>query len=79
MTLVLVNTFEVSVVLRPQNGVGYVFSKNLGDPLCNPFLDADFCEAEDVMSVGFLLGVAVGCDLRLDGAGIGADEIGGRS
>ena len=67
MTLVLVNIFEVSVV------------ENIGDPLCNPFLDADFCEEEDVMSVGFLLGVAVGFDFWIDGAGIGADKICGRS
>ena len=79
MNTVLVNRFEVAVVLFPQDGVGYVFSDNLGDPLCDPFLDADCCEAKDVLSVVFFLGVTVFCDLRIDSAVIGADEIGGRS
>ena len=79
INLVFVNRFEVSVVLCPQDGVGYVFSNNLGDSLYDPLLDADFCEAEDFLSVGFFLGVAVSCDFWFDCAGVGADDIGRRS
>ena len=77
--MVFVNRFEVSVFRHLQDGVGDVFPKDLGDPLCDPFLDADCCEAKDVLSVVFFLGVTVFCDLRSDSAVIGADEIGGRS
>ena len=79
MNLVLVNRFEVSIVRRPQNGVGYVFTDNLGDTLCDPFLGTNLCEAEDDLPVGFVLCVAVGCDFWFNSAGIVADEIGGRS
>ena len=75
MDMVLVKRFEVAAVRRPQDEVGHVFSNNLGDHLCNPFLDVDFCKAEDVLSVGFVLGVAVDCDFWFDGAGVGAYEI----
>ena len=77
MNLVLVNRFEVAVVRRPQDGVGDVFADNIGDSLCDPLLDAGCCKAEKVLYVGFVLGVAVGFDLWFDGAGVGADEIGG--
>ena len=70
MNLVLVNRFEVAVVLCPQDGVGYVFSGDLGDSLCDPFFDANCCKAGDFLFVGFVLGVAVG---------VGVDDIGGRS
>ena len=43
MNMVLVNRFEVAVVRYPQDGVGYVFSEDLGDSLCYPFLDANLC------------------------------------
>ena len=76
MNLVLNNIFEVAVVRRPQDGVGYVFSDDLGDSFCNPFIGTDFCEAEDVISVGFVLGVAVGCDLCFCDAGVSTDSIG---
>ena len=77
MNLVLVNRFEVDVVRRHQDGVGDVFAKNLGDSLCDTFFDANCFEAEEVLSVGFFLGVAVGCDFWFNGADVGADEIGG--
>ena len=76
MDLVLVNIFEVAIVRCPQDGVGDIFSDNLGDPFCNPLLDNDCCEAENVLSVSFVLGVTVVCNLRLDGAIVGADDIG---
>ena len=79
MNMVLINRLEVAIFRSPQDGVGCVFSDNLGDPLCDLFLDANCCEAEDVLSVGFVLGVAVDCDFWLYGAGVGADDIGGRS
>ena len=74
----MVHRFEITVVRRPQDGVCGVLSGDLGDPLCNTFLYTYFCKAEDVLSVGFVLGVAVVCDLRFDGDFVGADEIGGR-
>ena len=79
MDLVLVHRFEISVVSRPQDGVCDVFSDDLGDPLCDTFLDSNCCEAEDVLTFGFVLGVNVVCDLRFYGAVAGADNIGGRS
>ena len=78
MNLVLVNRFEVAVFRRQQDGVGYVFSDDLGDPLCDPFLDANCCKAGDVLYFGFVLGVAVVIDLRIDGDVVGAYKIGGR-
>ena len=74
MNLVLVNRFEVAVVCRLQDGAGYVFSDDLGYPLCNPFLDTSFCKAENVLYVGFVLGVTVFCDFWLDSAVIGASR-----
>ena len=59
MDLVLVHRFEISVVCRPQDGVCDFLSDDLGDPLCDTFLEANCCEAEDVLSVGFVLVVAV--------------------
>ena len=76
MNLALVNRFKVAVVRRLQDWVGCVFSNILGYSLCDPFLDADCCKGEDVLSVGFILGVAVGSDSWFDG--VGADEIGSR-
>ena len=76
--MVLVSRFEVAVVRHPQDGVGYILSDDLGDPLYDPLLGADFCKVEDVLSVGFVLGVAVVIDLRIDGDVVGAYKIGGR-
>ena len=78
MNIVLVNRFEVAVARPPQYGVGDVFAGDIGDSLCDPFLDAVFYEAEDVLSFGLFLGVAVGCDFCFDGARVDADDIGGR-
>ena len=73
MDLVLVHRFEIAVIRSLQGGVRDVLSNNLGDPICNTFLDT-----EDVLSVVFVLGLAV-CDFRFAGAVFGADEISGRS
>ena len=77
--LVLVNIFEVAAVRRPQDGVCDVVSGDLGHPLYDPFLDADCCEAEDIISVIFVMGIAVVSNVWLDGAVVGADDIGGSS
>ena len=79
MDMVLVKIFEVAAMRRPQDEVGHVFSNNLGDYLCNPFLDSDCCEEEDVLSVGLVLCVDVVCDFRAEGSIVSADKIGGRS
>ena len=57
-----VNRFEVDVFHHPQDVVGCVFSDYIGDPLYDPLFDADCCEAEDVLSVGLVMDVAVVCD-----------------
>ena len=79
MVKVFVNRFEVSVFRHLQDGVGDVFPKDLGDPLCDPFLDGDLCKAEDVLSVGFFLGVSFVRDFHIEVSVVGADDIGGRS
>ena len=58
-------------------GVGDVFANNIGDSLYNTLLDVNCCEAGDVLSVGFVLGVTVGCDLWFDDDGVGTAEFGG--
>ena len=68
MDLVLVNIFEVAAVRRPQDGVCDVVSVDLGHPLYDPFLDADCCKAEDIISVIFVMGIAVVSNVWLDGA-----------
>ena len=79
MDPVLIHRFEVSVICRPYYGVCDVLYDYLGDPLCDPFLDANFCEEEDILLIVSVLGVTIVCDLWLDGAVVGADKIGGRS
>ena len=79
MDLLLIHRFEVSVLCYLLDRVCDVLPVNLGDLFCDPVLDADCCKAEGVLLVGFVLGVAVVCDFRLDGAFVGTDEIGGRS
>ena len=75
MNLVLVNIFKVAVVCCQQFGVGDVFANDLGDYLCDPYLEFNCYEAEDVLSVGFVLGVAIGCNFWFNGDGFGADDI----
>ena len=77
--LLLVHQFEVAVVCRPEDGVCDVLPENLGDPLCDPLLDLDCIEAEDVIPVGFSLPVDVDRNLWLDVAVFGAGALGSRS
>ena len=78
MNLVLVDRFEVAAVCRPQDGVGNVFPDDLGDSFCDSLLDADYLEAEDVLSVGFVLRFSVDYDFWFDDDGVGAAKIWGR-
>ena len=79
MDLLLVHRFEIAVVCRPQDGVYDILSDNLGDPFCDPSIDADCFELEDIMSVSFVMGIVAVCDFWIDGAVIGADDIDSRS
>ena len=52
---------------------------NLGNLLRDPLLDANLSKAKDVLLIGFVLRIAVVCDLWFDGAVVGAGAFGGRS
>ena len=62
-----------------EDGVCDAPPENLGNPLRNPLLDADYHEAEDVLPIRFVLRVAVVSDLWFNGAVVGAGAFGGRS
>ena len=77
--LKLVHQLEIAVVRRLEDGVYGVPPDDLVNPLRDPLLDADCCEAEDVLPIGFVLRVAVVCDLWLNGAVFVASALIGRS
>ena len=77
--LELIHRLEITVVCSPWDRVCDVPPKNLGDPLCDTLLDSDCREAGEVLLIGFVLCVAVVCDLWIDGAAVGAGAFGGRS
>ena len=79
MDLILIHRFEVAVVRRPEDGVCDVPPDDLGNTLCNPLLDADCREAEEVLLIGFVLHVNVVRNLWLDSAVVGAGALGNRS
>ena len=76
--MVLIHRLEIAVVRRLEDGVRDVPPNDLGYPLCDPLLDVDCREAEDVLSIGFVLSVAIVIDLWFDGAFVGAGVFGGR-
>ena len=74
MDLILVNQFEVVVVRRLMMS----FPTILVIPSAITSL-TPISTRRKILSVGFVLGAAVVCDLWIDGAVVGADKIGGRS
>ena len=79
MDMELIHRLEIAFVHRSEDGVCDVPPDNLGNPLRDPLRGADYCNAEDVLPIGFVLRVAVVSNLWFDGAGVGAGVFGGRS
>ena len=77
--LKLIHRLEITVVHRFEDRVCNVPTDDLGDPLRDPLLDADCRKAGDVLSICFVLRVAVVHDLCFDGAVVGAGPFLGRS
>ena len=78
MDLKLIHRLEIAVFCRPEDGVFDVPPDDLGNPLCDPLLDAYYIKAEDVLPIGFVLRVAVVHNLWLNGAFVGSGALGGR-
>ena len=76
MYLIFVHQLETTVVRCLEDGVCGVPTNDLGHPLCNPLLDSKCREAEDVLTIGFVLRVTVVCNLLINGAVVGVGTLG---
>ena len=77
--LVLIHRLDINVVRCPEGWVRYDPPGDLGCSLCDPLLDSDCREAEDVLPIGFVLRVADVVNLWFNRAVISAGVFGGRS
>ena len=68
MDLVLIHQLKIAVVCSPEDWICYVPSGDFVYSLCNPLLESNGRKAEDVLTICFVLRVAICDDLRFDGA-----------
>ena len=66
--LVLIHQLEISVFRRPGYWIRYVPPDNLGYSLWDPFFDSNCCNAEDVLTIFFVLRIHICVNLWFDGA-----------
>ena len=79
MDLVLIHRLKIAVVRRPEDWILYVPPEDLGYSLRDILFDPDGHKAEDVLTICFVLRVAVCIALRFNGAVFNAGSFGGCS
>ena len=64
----MIHRLEIAVVRCPEDWFRYVLPDYLGYSLRDPLFDSDCRKAEDVLTICFVLRVAIGVDLWFNGA-----------
>ena len=75
----MIHQLKIAVVRRPEDWICYVPPDDLGCSLHNPLFDSDGHEAEDILTICFVLRVGICVDFWFEGAVFGAGLFGGCS